>query len=681
MATGTVGYTYVAEASRQQRQRRFNDAYEEISRLSETDVGSKDYYASLLEYLEAATGAAAGVIWSRTKQGQFHADHSRHFDRVDVSETHDHWLRQVFETGKPAAIPVPDSTANASNDATLSFLILAPILFEQRTMGAIEIWLDAPGTAETQAAFVQFLVGMAHYASIFSRNRKLRDFEHQQQLWARLEQFSRQIHASLDPRTVAFTIVNEGRALVAADRLSVARRLGGSSVIEAVSGVDVLDPRANQLKRLSRLCYRVQLWGEPLSYHGVPDESLPPDVLRALDDYLADSNAKQLMVLPLHEESRGQSAASFALVMECFEPVETPDPLRSQLEVLGQHAASALTNAARYRRLPLRWLSEPLARLREDLFGRTLNRLLFILLVLVSLATALVTVPYPLKIDVRGQLLPKERRWLYAPVEGHVVRIEPGVRPGSMVAENQALILMYDMQLELKQIQLMNDIALAQDEIASLTAQQTTARSDAERNAIIAEKKQKEYYRNRKAAELTALRNRTHADATRPGHFWLKSPLNGTVLSWDFRERLTNRAVKPSDPLLRIGDKDHGWEVELQVQHSQVGPVMEAFSAGGADLDVDLLLTSVPTRHFKGKLAPSQLARAAVADHESELPQNIVRAMIRIDGPDIADADRIPAELLLTGGEVHGKINCGDHRLGYSLFHGVWEFLHERVLY
>ena len=37
-------------------------------------------------------------------------------------------------------------------------------------------------------------------------------------------------------------------------------------------------------------------WGEKLVYTGTKDDALPPEVLQALDDYLAESNSKLLVV-------------------------------------------------------------------------------------------------------------------------------------------------------------------------------------------------------------------------------------------------------------------------------------------------------------------------------------------------------------------------------------------------
>jgi hypothetical protein len=59
----------------------------------------------------------------------------------------------------------------------------------------------------------------------------------------------------------------------------------------------------------------------------------------------------------------------------------------------------------------------------------------------------------------------------------------------------------------------------------------------------------------------------------------------------------------------------------------------------------------------------------------------VVLAWVRVDGKDIPETDRIPRKLLMTGTEVHSKIRCGSHRMGYSLFYGVWEFFYEKVVF
>jgi len=97
---------------------------------------------------------------------------------------------------------------------------------------------------------------------------------------------------------------------------------------------------------------------------------------------------------------------------------------------------------------------------------------------------------------------------------------------------------------------------------------------------------------------------------------------------------------------------------------------------------VDVLVTSAPTSTFKGRLYRRDISAEAVQnkdDHnESEL---VVHAYVRVNDPEMPAEDHIPRELLVTGVEVHTKIRCGNHSLGYSLFHGAWEFVYEHVVF
>jgi hypothetical protein len=42
---------------------------------------------------------------------------------------------------------------------------------------------------------------------------------------------------------------------------------------------------------------------------------------------------------------------------------------------------------------------------------------------------------------------------------------------------------------------------------------------------------------------------------------------------------------------------------------------------------------------------------------------------------------RIPEAQFVTGLEVRTRVRCGDHALGYSMFHGVWEWFYEKVVF
>src|SRR5262249_5430301 len=156
--------------------------------------------------------------------------------------------------------------------------------------------------------------------------------------------------------------------------------------------------------------------------------------------YLAESNSKLLVVLPLRDERESESKKPprSALMMECFDPAQSPEQLVARLEVVGRHATSALYNAAEHRRIPMRFIWQPIAKVQEGLGGKARAIMMASAAGVALLTLILIFVPYPLKMDSKGQLLPKERRFIYAPVEGKIDRF--AVEPGQSVMTGQPLV-------------------------------------------------------------------------------------------------------------------------------------------------------------------------------------------------------------------------------------------------
>lgn len=664
----------------------------EVIQLSASDAVPTDFFRELLTRAVVALAAPHGAVWGRTPTGEFERLCRQNpaggpAELEGPAKTcHEALLRAGLGNAEPAFYPAPAEGDAAANDHPFAFGVLfVPILVADRPEALIEIWLEPDRQPQAIPGMLQFLSRLADLSAVFLLRHAERTRGGQEEVWERLEGFSRRIHDSLHPTEVAFLVANEGRQLAGCDRLSVALRRGKSS-IEAVSGVEKVDPRSNLVRRMRRLCDRVLDWGEPLVYRGQPDRTLPPEVLRELDEYLEECHSKLLVVLPLRteRERKKKTPPHSALICECFEATTPPEQLLGRLEVVGRHAVTALANAATYRATPLKFLWWPIARVQEGLGGKSKAITAAVATLLVIALFVLVFLPYPLKMDARGQLLPENRRWVYSPVDGTVVRFEERVEPGAEVGEHQTLVLMYDVQLESKLVQLRQEMTAAQNDAAALAKQLTVATTEAERLRLSAEKKQKESLRDRKYWELKMLRERTDADDARPGYFWLRSPMGGTLLNWDFRENLTNKQVRPSEPILRIGDKNRDWEVELKIPQKHVGQVVRAFPGDDpkAELDVDLLVTSEPTRIYRGKLRRTKIAgEANPAKDEVGEAEPVVLASIRIAGPDIAPEDQIPPALLVSGTEVHAKIRCGDRPMVYSLFYGVWEFVFERVIF
>jgi hypothetical protein len=66
-------------------------------------------------------------------------------------------------------------------------------------------------------------------------------------------------------------------------------------------------------------------------------------------------------------------------------------------------------------------------------------------------------------------------------------------------------------------------------------------------------------------------------------------------------------------------------------------------------------------------------------DHNESEPVSIAYVKINIDS--FPDDRKVPRTLFASGQEAHVRILCGEHALGYSLFHGVWEWFYEKVIF
>jgi hypothetical protein len=687
----------------EETRKQINKLFDEVARLSESDLPPAEYHGELLKRVMQGLAGSAGAVWIRTEQGNLQLQHQINLREVGLDENgraaHDELLRQACQ--KPRALHLPphssegpqEGTALAPGNPTNFDVLLVPVMIDSQIVaGLIQVW-QAPGrNPNAVQGFLQFLTRMAHLAALYMKNHKLRHIVGQQQVWTQLETFTKQVHGSLRPMEVAYIVANESRRLIDCDRVSVALRYARHPQIEAISGADIVEKRSNLVQLMRALAEEVMKWGEKLVYTGAQDDTLPPRVLHALDEFLAESNSKLLVVMPLRDERETKSTRPprAAMLMECFEPILTAEQLMARMDVVARHATSALYNAVQYKRIPGRWIWVPLAAVQEGLGGKVRAIMGAVALGLAALIAMLVLVPYPLKMEAKGQLLPRERRWVYTPVEGRVMAFPPEIVPGATVTVGEPLVKMQDQHLQMQIIDLEKAIDTSKANIEAATAEYSKNISPQQKLEVSGRIAQEEATRRGKTRELNALRERTNSEPTTPGDFWLRSPIDGTVLNYGFREKFIGKEIKPSEQVLRVGHVNGTWEIELRIPQKHIGQVLSAFEKNhGRDLDVDLLLMSAPTHVYKGKLARNSIAGEANPNTEDTNESDpVVWASVRIEGRpgpdgqlDIPKADQLPEDMLVTGTEVHSRIRCGNRAMGYSLFYGLWEFFYEKVVF
>src|SRR5205823_4765681 len=124
---------------------------------------------------------------------------------------------------------------------------------DEQPLGVIEVF-QRPGTSPAaQRGYLQFLDALSELAVDFHRSHALRQMRDRAGQWARFEQFTTEVHGSLDLRATGFTIANSGCRFLECERVSVLTFAKRMCKVLAVSGMDVLDPRANLIRRMEEL--------------------------------------------------------------------------------------------------------------------------------------------------------------------------------------------------------------------------------------------------------------------------------------------------------------------------------------------------------------------------------------------------------------------------------------------
>ena len=706
--------------------RQIEEAFEHAARLAGSNLAPAEFYEQLLNRTLSAIDAPAGAVWLRTPQGFLQVACQVNLDKVGLEEKrggrqcHNEILRQVFQAAPPrpvilepngSLVPTAEPGPVPARNMTDHFALFAPIVTaDKQALGLLEVFQNPTHDPRMYPAFLNYAFQMAGYASQYHQFISARSGSGTERTFVLVEAFARLVHTTLNPTEVAYHVANEGRKLVECDRLCVGVRHARKKVtVEAVSGADVVEKASTHVRYLRQLMQAVVLWGEPLVFKGTKDAGLPPDVAEALDNYLHESQPKLLVVQPIRDDREKDAAkpARSVLVLESINPPENVEPLIQRLDVIAKHAAPALYNAAEMKRVPLKFLWWPLAKVQEGVGGKAKFFTLAGLLLLAVLIGCMVAVPYPLRMEAKGQLLPEELALIYPPRDGVVEDIP--VRPGDEVGEGRvvALLRSRDYQRELEEAQAKLDEATGSIRSADRSLQELGAD---ERHFL----ERLKYQSNRLVGlvneasaqrELDQLLRVYNGVKGSPGQFVAvtpafdktlsrASPPVWTVINDEQQRKIRGRTMKPSEELLRVGNLQGRWHVELKIPQRNMGQIRRAFADAKLHkeepdtrrkyLDVDLLLSSQPDKSYLGRLYESDLTKEAVPnknDHDETEPVVVAYVKLNLDRPDFPEALRVPVSQFVTGLEVRTRVRCGEHALGYSMFHGVWEWFYEKVVF
>ena len=650
------------------------DLIHEIARVSRAESSRKAFYSQMLSSAVPALAATAGAVWTRRPDGTLDLECQVNFAQLELVEgsadedAHARLLDAVLKAGHSRIVPPRTNVAddNQASNPTVWMALICPVVTEQGPVGLIEIF-QRPGTSPAaQRGYLQFIGALSELAVDFHRNDELRALRDRAAQWGQFEEFTAEVHASLDLQATGFAIVNTGRRFLECDRVSVLTVSGHTWKVLAVSGLDTLDPRSKLLRLMQRMTSLAAATGQTLWYPEVPAE-IPPEVETALHAYVEESHARLLAVVPLRSTGESETPAgrlAGALVVERFEGAADMAGLEYRLASLRSPCESALRSATEYGGLPLLGLSRLLLRFGKLAGGRVLPRTVLIAALCLGAILALAVIPADFTISGRGTLQPKVRRDVFAGSDGIVqeVRAEHAQR----VTAGETLVVLKKSQLDFELTRVVGEIQTTQRKLAGVQASRLgTSPSNAadrdEYNKLTAEEEElKELLKS--LEQQAAILNSQQQELSS------RSPIDGQVLTWDVTQLLQARPVHRGQSLLTVADLEGPWVLEVQVPDHRVGHLLAAQKDQGENLAVTFILATDPDVTHHGEI--EKVALSTDLD-ENESPSVLVTVRL--------DQSRIPNRR--PGATVIPRLHCGRKPVGYVWFHDLWDAVRIHLLF
>ena len=668
----------------------------EIAQLSRQNVAPDQFYGEFLNRVVSALAAIGGVVWTTGENGQLSLQYQLNLqqtgllDDEEKQKSHGRLLYKLLNSPDVAGgngLLVPPHSGFGDDEAanpTEFLLVFGPLRTDLEMVGLVEIFQRDETVQQVQQGYLRFLLQMCELAGDFLKSHQLRHFSDRQVLWARLEDFTRSVYASLDPIEAAYTIANEARRLIECDRVSVAIRKGNRCTIEAISGQDVFDKRSNTVRLLGRLASAVVATGEPVWYAG-DTRDLAPQVEEAVQEYIDDAHSKMIAVLPLGRAKPNEDADKQekddaegpvgALIVEQIEDNRVVPAMAQRIDVVCRHSSVAMANAMEHQSLFLMPLWRAIGKSKFIVQTRTLPKTIMIAVALLAVIVGLCILPANFDLHAKGTLEPVNRKDVYAGAEGQIDEFGTDIdgKPiehGSWVKKGQLLLKLRNPTLNSQKVDIDGQVAIEHQHVNDIAHEMSTSgglktEERARLMGQLAESQQK----------LSNLQAQAEIVKSKVADLELHSPIDGQIVTWDLKNRLEGRPVQKGQALLRVANPEGDWELDLHMSEDRMGHVARAEKLASEDrqeqLSVSYILATEPGKTEKGTV--KVIKNTAEIQEKDE--GNVVVIKVAINKLDIDEPNR------RAGATVTGKIHCGRRSIGYVWFYDLLAFIQAKVFF
>ena len=673
----------------------------EIEQLARSDAAEAEFFRGLLERVLVAMEAVAGLVWLVGESGRVEPICHAGVENTGIAATpetqaaHGALVQALVQS--PTGLLVPphselgaggaDGGTVAANDSGL-LVIAAPIDRGGVRAGLIEVF-HQQNLPDVERGYLSFLEQVSAVAGDYLERRQLKTLDTQQTALTQVERFSRAVHESLDPVATAFVLANEARRIIGCDRVSVLVRRRRKLRLEAVSGQESVERRASAVQAIESLVRVVATAGDPL-WHPDPAQELPPQIEEELEHYIDESHATALAIIPLEKprptpvvKPGGVDAVAVAraeapigtapepigaLVAEWFSSSSFDPGKKARVDLVAEHGKVAISNALTHTGLPFYGLIDLMGKSRVLTTARNLPRTVLAGLATLAGLAALILIPAELRLEGKGTLEPVHRRDVFAGIDGVVEKLESGLEHGAGVTQGQLLATLRNTDLEVALTDVLGRKASSEEQLVA------TRRALLEDKKISADEKTRLAGRAAQLQrEIESLEQQRKLYDTKKHDLEVRSPIDGVIVTWQVRDRLTLRPVEKGQSLMSIADKTGPWELEVHMPDDRLGHINRAALAAkqaGRELTVDYILATDPgTRHYG--LVKEIHEQAEVRGEAG----NTVLVRVTID------PERHEKEELGAGATVTARIACGKRPLGYVWFHDVLAFIQSQILF
>ena len=657
----------------------------EIAQLAKSDCSVDDFYQGFLTRTTGALASEGGAIWIRPTAEEplklhYHINLKNSVLATDPTAQRQHGalLKNLADAGEPEII-APHSQGLAAEQAgnpTDNLLIFGPLIVNNVTVGLVEI-LQRPGAGPTtQRGYLRFLMQMCDIASDFLTNEKIRSFSAQQTMWSKFEQFIKSVHNGLDTRQTAYVIANEGRRVIDCDRVSMVLKKGRRCKVESVSGLDSIERRADQIKRLASLAKTTIKGAAPIWYDG-DETQLPPQIENKLQKYVDQSHSKMVAIVPLYRQQKEQEEPTDrrpakkgkpvgALIIEQLKDARITPDFRKRVDVVAEHAQTAITNSLEHNDILFLPLWKGLGKLSSSMRGGRLVKTICTIAAICLLGAFLYLFPYEFSVGARGKLIPQQQYQVYAQVDGVVEELFVSDLGDTVVKKDQTLAKLSSNDLAVVIENLTNSIEEVQARLKTSEALRTQDSLDTFQQTTL----QIEIEQARQ--EIIGLQNELELRVSEAEQLEIRAPIDGVVINWQARQNLLRRPVERGQNLMTIVEEDAMWLLELELPERRVGHMIEAANQAAENAEapkVTFSLVSHPGREFEGQMM--------LVDHQIDVHSDEGNTcLIRVAFPN----DAVDRDLLRIGTRVNAKIHCGQRSVGYVMFHEAIEAVESSIL-